>query len=324
MRTIMLLVGLPASGKSTFACDLLANQKEGEQWKRLNRDELRNSIDNGEYSPENESMITAVELTLAKKFLHSGFNVVVDDTNLNGSTRRKFHKLAQSMGDTRVVHKPFDVPVEECKRRNALRTGSARVPDEVYDRMGKYLANKKLFLAEDTYYPPIGAKGAAAIEQDESNPKAIICDLDGTAAIIHAGRNPYDASTADLDEPNTPVIECVLAMHRMGYKIIFMSGRDSKYRDASLTFIKKHFTETVPDVDEFGHVIGDKQECIPFKLFMRVSGDARQDSIVKRELFETHVLPEYHVTFALDDRNQVVDAWRGMGLACFQVNYGDF
>jgi hypothetical protein len=45
---------------------------------------------------------------------------------------------------------------------------------------------------------------------------------------------------------------------------------------------------------------------------------------VKRELFEKHVLPNYYVEFILDDRQQVVDEWRRMGLTCFQVAPGDF
>ena len=60
-------------------------------------------------------------------------------------------------------------------------------------------------------------------------------------------------------------------------------------------------------------------------LEMRREKDGRQDAIVKRELFDTHILGKYYVEFVLDDRNQVVDLWRNdLGLTCFQVNYGDF
>lgn len=58
---------------------------------------------------------------------------------------------------------------------------------------------------------------------------------------------------------------------------------------------------------------------------MRTTGDARKDSIVKKELFEAHVKQHYFIKFVLDDRNQVVDLWRlDLGLTCLQVNYGDF
>jgi len=57
---------------------------------------------------------------------------------------------------------------------------------------------------------------------------------------------------------------------------------------------------------------------------MRQAGDKRRDSIVKLELFDRHVRDYYDIAFVLDDRQQVVDAWRVIGLTVFQVAPGDF
>jgi hypothetical protein len=58
---------------------------------------------------------------------------------------------------------------------------------------------------------------------------------------------------------------------------------------------------------------------------MRPEGDNRKDSIVKRELFDTHVRNKFYIDFVLDDRDQVVDMWRNdLGLTCLQVDWGDF
>lgn len=47
---------------------------------------------------------------------------------------------------------------------------------------------------------------------------------------------------------------------------------------------------------------------IPYNaLYMRTMGDMRKDSVIKKELFETHVKNQFYVQFVLDDRNQVVD-----------------
>ena len=46
------------------------------------------------------------------------------------------------------------------------------------------------------------------IEQNEALPKAIICDLDGTLALMN-GRNPFDASKCDEDLLNVPVAEYI-------------------------------------------------------------------------------------------------------------------
>jgi hypothetical protein len=57
---------------------------------------------------------------------------------------------------------------------------------------------------------------------------------------------------------------------------------------------------------------------------MRHTKDLRKDSIVKGEIYDSVIAPNYNVFFVLDDRNQVVDFWRSKGLTCFQVAPGDF
>ena len=42
------------------------------------------------------------------------------------------------------------------------------------------------------------------------------------------------------------------------------------------------------------------------------------------ELYEQHVKDHYDVLCVFDDRNQVVDMWREIGLKCLQVQPGDF
>jgi hypothetical protein len=57
---------------------------------------------------------------------------------------------------------------------------------------------------------------------------------------------------------------------------------------------------------------------------MRKYGDFRQDSIVKQEIYEQLIAPDYDILCVLDDRQQVVDMWREIGLTCLQVAPGDF
>ena len=95
-------------------------------------------------------------------------------------------------------------------------------------------------------------------------------------------------------------------MHAAGHRVVFLSGRSDKCRTATETWLKKHV-------------------AVPFDaLHMREHGDNRRDSIVKVELFDAHVRDAYDVTCVLDDRDQVVEAWRALGLTVFQVAEGDF
>lgn len=54
-------------------------------------------------------------------------------------------------------------------------------------------------------------------------------------------------------------------------------------------------------------------------LLMRKGGDQRRDSIVKREMFEQSIEPQFDVLFAIDDRPQVCDLWRDLGIPLLQV-----
>ncbi|MFN8577784.1 MAG: hypothetical protein U0354_13080 [Candidatus Sericytochromatia bacterium] len=59
-------------------------------------------------------------------------------------------------------------------------------------------------------------------------------------------------------------------------------------------------------------------------LLWREIPDMRKDSIVKKKFLLTHIKDKYYIEFILDDRIQVVDMWRELGLTCLQVDYGDF
>ena len=58
-------------------------------------------------------------------------------------------------------------------------------------------------------------------------------------------------------------------------------------------------------------------------MFMRPKDDYRKDSLVKKEIYNNE-LSKYNVLFVYDDRNQVVDMWRELGVKVFQVEPGNF
>ena len=59
-------------------------------------------------------------------------------------------------------------------------------------------------------------------------------------------------------------------------------------------------------------------------LFMRPADVYNRDDEIKYQIYHDFIKDEYEVLFVLDDRNQVVDMWRNIGLPCFQVAPGDF
>lgn len=311
MRTLLILKGLPGCGKSTFAKSLLA--KEPSRWKRINRDDLRSMIDDNVWSKTNENFIRSVQELLIRQAIAEGYDVIIDDTNLVYKTIEKLHAIAASIGDIEVKEIGFNVSIDICLDRNSKRIGYAKVPEKVIHDMAKASGiHKGIKLIDKTVkYLAINKVNT---NYDPNLPKAMLCDLDGTLAII-GNRSPYDASNCHLiDKPNWAVIECVKAMAHNNHKIVFMSGRDSKYREDTIKFIDMYCSvdnQTGPAIQTY-------------ELYMRAENDVRKDSIVKEELFMNHIADRYNVSFICDDRSQVVTRWRQMGLTCFQVAEGNF
>lgn len=316
-------VGILACGKSTWSKEEVRKDPEGTI--RINRDDLRSMLSNYHFSEANEKIVTSTKDFLLAHALKRGRNVIIDETNLN---RRNFDDVCQKIRDLNidcmVMEKPFFIELDEAVARDATRTSSNKVGEEVVKKFWKKSGGN-----QHKHYKPrvemISRKTEMTVADgkppvDGKLPLAIICDLDGTLSLfnsinrdgsvtiqhegVHA-RSPYDASKADEDAINEQVAAVVETLYKAGHKIIFCSGREDCYRPQTETFIKKHLG-------------------IEYELFMRKTSDQRKDSIIKEEIYNAHIAPRYNVFLVLDDRNQVVEFWRKKGLTCFQVAEGDF
>lgn len=135
-------------------------------------------------------------------------------------------------------------------------------------------------------------------------PRAIICDIDGTLA-LHNSRGPFDFEKVETDDLNLMVDDVLDLLGAAGHRIILLSGRQEEYRPHTERWLEKH----VVSCDE---------------LLMRPIGDRRSDDVVKLELFDKHIRDRYWSRLVIDDRDRCVYLWRKLGLACWQVNFGDF
>lgn len=294
MPKLLMLRGLPGSGKSTFAKDLV----DKEQYVRVNKDDLRAMLDNGKHSKFKEEFVLEIRDNIIREALEQGRNIVVDDTNIHPKHEQQLKKLAHDSLEianvTFEIKEFFDVPVETCIERDLKRTNS----------VGSKVIYRMLKEAKENYPDRFPKEEVEKYVDNPNLPNCVICDLDGTLAILN-GRNPYDASTCEQDNINESVKRTIHMYWRENYTIIFMSGRSDKYREQTQRWLNKYHFNEVP-------------------LFMRSEGDNRRDCEVKKELFDKYIKDKYNVTLVLDDRNQVVELWRSLGLTCWQVAPGDF
>lgn len=302
MPHIFVMKGCPGSGKSTWAHNRMLVSSG--MIKRISNDDLRSCLDFGVWSKENELHIKHVREMLLKDLISRQYDIIIDNVHAGTQHFDRYLKIVEEANEDYVIEEvPIYCDLETAKQRDSLRPTPVG-PDVVtkwWKALGKesfadYVPRKVVFQKKDY-----------RIEQNKNLPRAVICDLDGSLALI-GNRNPYDASTSDQDEVNVPVSKAVYAAWLAGAHVIFMSGRPRKYEEPTRKFIAKCFL----DLD------------IQYDLYMRANDDYRKDADVKEELFKAHVLPKYRVDYVIDDRNSVVRRWRQLGLTCLQVAEGDF
>lgn len=96
-------------------------------------------------------------------------------------------------------------------------------------------------------------------------PKAIICDLDGTLALIEH-RSPYDASTAEQDILNNPIANILhVYSHQTEFPIdiILLSGRDEKYRRPTAQWLEKHGIIYKEFINPIEHSLEETSDSCP-------------------------------------------------------------
>jgi predicted kinase len=136
---IVVMVGVPASGKSTIAKKM---EEENGIYKRVSRDEIRFSmLNNGEqyFAKEKEVYDTYIEkIVMAIK---EGFIPIADATHLTSASRNKLKAAVRRYfpADEQIKYYYLvcgaTLSIEEILRRNALRSGKERVPDGKIEEM---------------------------------------------------------------------------------------------------------------------------------------------------------------------------------------------
>lgn len=278
---LLMLKGLPASGKSTYARELITTKG----YARLNKDDIRKMMHNSKWSKKNEAQVIEFRNNVVFNLLQEGNDVVVDDTNFAPQHQQDLMETAKEANASFEVLF-IDTPLEECISRNEKRAD--KVPLNVIT--GMY----------DKYIRPLRQKQAP--EYNDELEECIIVDVDGTLAHISGDnpRSPYDASRAHEDILDDAVSNIVSMAYGHGYKVIVLTGRHSGHLDVTQAWLEANGVE----YDE---------------IYCRQEGDRRKDTEVKEELYNKHIAGKYNVKYILDDRPSVCRMWRGLGLKTLQV-----
>ena len=129
-NVLIVLGGLPASGKSTYAEMLV----ESGQFCRVCPDLIRKELYGNESIQGNGRKVFKIAFDAIQRLGKQNFNVVFDATNINADRRKKLVKSMRGYFDI-IIFKWFDVATAVCLERNRQR--ERQVPEEVIWRMAK-------------------------------------------------------------------------------------------------------------------------------------------------------------------------------------------
>ena len=323
---MLVLSGIPGCGKTTEAKLWVEECKSvGIVAERINYDDLRLEMfgPTWRWNRADEAAMKARADLLARHALGRGNYVVIDNTNLTERVRKHWEDLGKGCGAD-VVFQEIDTPIAECKARDSLRTGSARVGWAVID----WFALHRGFIDwnDRELYPR----------------RLVICDMDGTLSDCEWRRKFVKGHTVHLDtcaifkssvveqfvdghctschvpkfkkdwnsffagvgkDPiNKPVVELVQMLYA-SYDLIIVSGRPiDKCGAATEAWIKEHLVSRGIQIKH---------------LFLRQSGDGRTDVEVKQEICD--LLPLDRIAYVLDDRPSVIRMWQAAGLTTLSI-----
>jgi len=281
--------GLPGSGKSTWAEAKVRAHAPGTVV-RVNKDALRQMLHADVFDgAKTESQIEQARdalicVALADKKVRI---VISDDTNF-GKHERRLRQLAATVDAEFRIHDLTSVDVDLCVERDLKRQRS--VGERVIREMWcKYVLPQS----------PL-----PRLQRDPSLQDAVVFDVDGTLAHM-TDRGPYDFDRIGEDAVDEMIRDIAVGEKAQGRAVIIVTGRDARYLEQTREWLSKH--------------------GVPWdEIFCRAEGDARNDAVVKTEIYERSLKSRYNVRYAIDDRDRVVDAWRKLGILTLQCAPGTF
>lgn len=277
---LIMLRGIPGSGKSTWASEYIATHNNTI---RVNKDSLRTMLHFDKWNGRNESVTSMIEYGLIRTALENGMNVIVDNTNLTQRHEDGYKLLADEIGAEFVVHE-LDTPYSVCVERDAVRE----------KKVGKSVILK---FAMMTGKYPAPAKGF------------VVCDIDGTIADIEHRRHYVTGEKKDWkgffsemhkDTVRENVHDMLKNYHELGYEILFVSARPETYREVTEAWL-----DLMVDVPYVG-------------VLMRPANDKGADTDTKYKIYK-EMLAKYNVLLVIDDRPSVIRMWEGCGLTVIDV-----
>lgn len=273
MRSLVILRGSPASGKSTWINEM------GLKNYTLSADELRLLTESPILVPDkkhrvisqkNDHYVWTLLFELLEKRMSRGEFVLIDATHSKSSDFSRYNKLCERYRYRKYYVDFSDVSIEECKRRNALREDYKRVPEEVIDKMYSRLKTQQktsgwVEVDKHNFWNEIGMK---CLDMNHYNRIHVFGDIHGCYNPLkeYFEKYPYNENEMyifcgdyiDRGKQNKETLEFLIPMSA-NKNVLFLEGNHEKWLNyysldeleniKSKTFIHKTMLDII-DLDK--------------------------------------------------------------------------
>ena len=304
-KKLILTRGIQGSGKSTWARKWV--EEDPINRVRINNDDIRNML--GKYwVTEREPLVSEIKQSIVINAMSRGYNIVVDNMNLNPKEIKFWQDIVHNNEVNpiskylyEIEFKDFFIPLEECIRRDAMRSNpiGEKVIRETWNRYKHFIQTSEV----EKYVNNL-------IKEDESKPYCLVVDMDSTLCFNTTKRPWYGEGAAEgmiNDIPNMGVLRLVEQWVKPGptaysHNLIIATGRDTSQEEVTKQWLAKY-------------------NIYPQEFYFRKQGDYRKGVEVKKEQIEK-ILEKYNVVAIIDDCEPIVQMYRDMGLTVLQPNKG--
>ncbi len=158
MKRLVVLVGLPGSGKTAF-------QQGHPEWAVVSKDTIRRGIFHTNFAPEYEDVVDRVFAATLVEVIASDAEVVcVDDLNLARDVRAELIELAQLSGRETIAYVMSFEPLDRLFARTQRVQESLSLADP--DLRVTALTQKRFDALASSYDPVDEREGFARVERD--------------------------------------------------------------------------------------------------------------------------------------------------------------
>lgn len=301
MPTLTMLRGLPASGKSTFAMKMVTNNPKTV---RVCRNDLREMMfPKYMWNFNKEQIVTEAQDSAVSSALHRGYNVVVDNTNLDTKYYTKWENTAREF-DAQFEVIDFNEKIDHLIIRDDDRSPNHRVGRDVILNLAyKYgyattMAPYVIFSLDGTLANIDKRLSLATTGYDNRGNRKLDWDVF------------FDPDNIRLDVP-TPIFKNLASALDDGMSVVIVTGRSDITRSVTEEWL----------IDSFNRYNKRGGGRFWDRLIMRSNGDYTKEYVLKNMFLEKYLVKE-QCKMVYESRPEIIQMWERHGLPVVKVNNG--